>query len=174
MFKRWMKRRPPPALSVTDVPTRPRETRRLFDELIEIWHSHLPGIDYRALSAFYHIVAELSHPPLGTAAIALQVATEYVDAHFISPTLSAKEIAKAADISESYLYQLFRETVGMSPKEYILKCRLQNACTLLRTRYYRVYEVAEKCGFPDSKYFETVFKREIGVSPGKYSAYKTD
>lgn len=155
-------------------PTRPGEIRRLFDELMEAWHSTLPGFEYRAFSTFYHIIAELSRRSQGTAAIALQVATEYVDAHYTDPALSAKDIAKAADISESYLYQLFREEIGMSPKEYILKCRLQSACALLKTRYYKVYEVAEKCGFPDSKYFETVFKRKMGVSPGKYSVYKTD
>ncbi len=155
-------------------PARPSEIRRLFDELMEAWYSHLPGFEYRTFSTFYRIVAELSEPPLGTAAIALQIATEYIDARYTNPNLSAKEIAKAADISESYLYQLFREEVGMSPKEYILKCRLQNACALLRTRYYKVYEVAAKCGFPDPKYFETIFKRKMGVSPGKYTVYKTD
>lgn len=155
-------------------PLNPAAVHRMFVELMEIWYSNLPGLEYRAFSAFYHIIAELSRPHLGTAAIALQVATEFIDAHFTEPDLSAKEIARAADISESYLYQLFREEIGMSPKEYILKCRLQNACALLKTRYYKVYEVAEKCGFPDVKYFETIFKRNIGVSPGKYTIHKTD
>lgn len=162
------------ALPALRTPDRPNAMRRMFDELMEVWYSSLPGFEYRALSAFYRIMAELARPPLGTAAIALQVATEYIDAHFTDSELSAKEIAKAADISESYLYQLFREDVGMSPKEYILKSRLQNACFLLKTRYYKVYEVAEKCGFPDAKYFVTIFKREMGISPGKYTIHKTD
>lgn len=155
-------------------PDRSTAMRRMFDELMEVWHSSLPGFEYRALSVFYRIMAELSRPPLGAAAIAVQIATEYIDTHFTDPELSAKEIAKAADISESYLYQLFRADVGMSPKEYILKCRLQNACSLLKTRYYKVYEVAEKCGFPDAKYFVTIFKREMGISPGRYTMHKTD
>jgi len=155
-------------------PARPNAVRRMFDELMEIWYSNLPGVEYRAFSAFYRIIAELSQPPRDTAAIALQIASEYIDAHFADPQLSAKEIAKAADISESYLYQLFREEIQMSPKEYILRCRLQNACSLLKTRYYKVYEVAEKCGFPDVKYFSTIFKREMGIPPGKYTVHKTD
>jgi AraC-like DNA-binding protein len=34
--------------------------------------------------------------------------------------------------------------------------------------------VAAKCGFPDAKYFATIFKREMGISPGKYTVHKTD
>lgn len=155
-------------------PTRPNAVRRMFDELMEVWYSSLPSFEYRAFSVFYRITAELSQPAQHAAAVALQVATEYIDAHFADPTLCAKDIAKAADISESYLYQLFRESLGMSPKDYIRKCRLQNACTLLKTRYYKTYEVASKCGFPDAKYFATIFKREMGISPGKYTVHKTD
>ncbi len=155
-----------PAIYVCE---RPETVRRMFDELIDIWHSTLPRKDYRALSVFYRIMAEIARPSLNNATATIRVATQYIDAHFCDMGLSVKAVAAAAGVSESYLYQLFREAGEMSPKEYILDCRIHYACTLLKTHYYKVYEVAEKCGFADPKYFMTVFKNKIGVSPGQYS-----
>ena len=153
---------------------RPETVRRMFDELLEIWHGGLPRKDYRALSVFYRIMAEVSRPVLNNATAAVRVATRYIDAHFCDTKLSVKTVAAAAGVSESYLYQLFREAGELSPKEYILDCRIHYACTLLKSHYYKVYEVAEKCGFSDPKYFMTVFKNHIGVSPGKYAVHDTD
>ena len=152
----------------------PETVRRMFDELIDIWHSNLPRKDYRSLAVFYRIMAEVSHPSLDNATQAVRIASQYIESHFCDMGLSVQAIAAAAGVSESYLYQLFREAGEMPPKEYILDCRIHYACTLLKTHYYKVYEVAEKCGFSDPKYFMTVFKNKTGVSPGKYAVHDTN
>ncbi len=149
-------------------PERPETVRRMFEELNDIWHSTLPGKEYRALAVFYRILSEVSRPVMDGATVAIRLATRYIDTQFTKPQLSVKDVAKAAGVSESYLYQLFRMAGEISPKEYILKCRIQHACALLKTQYYKVYEVAEKCGFTDAKYFMTAFKREMGISPTRY------
>ena len=133
-----------------------------------------PRKDYRALSLFYRIMAEVSRPAISGATAAVRMAIQYIDAHFCDTKLSVEAVASAAGVSESYLYQLFREAGEMSPKEYILDCRIHYACTLLKTHYYKVYEVAEKCGFSGPKYFMTVFKNRMGVSPRqiRHTRYK--
>lgn len=160
-----------PAICVSD---RPETIRQLFEELLEAWHSTLPGKEYRTLSIFYRIMAELSRPTPDGTAVAVRLATQYIDTHFTDAGLTVKEVAAAADVSESYLYQLFREANELPPKEYILKCRIHHACRLLKTRYYKVYEVAQKCGFLDAKYFMTVFKKQVGISPSRYIEKKMD
>ncbi len=149
-------------------PKRPEMVCKLFEELYNVWSGNLPGKQYRALSVFYRILAETAQPASDGAAFVVRKAIQYINNHFTEPGLSIKEVAKAADVCESYLYRLFRTACGMSPKEYILNCRLQHACALLKTRYYKVYEVAERCGFTDAKYFMTAFKREMGISPTRY------
>lgn len=155
-------------------PDHPETIRRMFDELMDTWHGTLPGKEYRSLSVFYRIMAEITRPSLEGATVAVRMATQYIDTHFTDAKLTVKEVARAADVSESYLYQLFREAGEISPKEYILDCRIHYACTLLRTRYYKVYEVAEKCGFSDPKYFMTAFKQKMGISPGRYITHKIE
>lgn len=155
-------------------PKQPEMVCKLFEELCTLWGSNLPGGQYRALSVFYRIMAEVSQPVSDSATATVRKAIQHINNHFTEPALSIREIAKATDICESYLYRLFRASCGMTPKEYILNCRLQHACALLKTRYYKVYEVAEKCGFSDAKYFMTAFKREMGISPGQYIAQQKE
>ena len=59
---------------------------------------------------------------------------------------------------------------GITPKKYILNKRIDYAVFLLVTFNYNISEVAEKCGFADTKYFITTFKRATGFSPRQYVA----
>lgn len=49
---------------------------------------------------------------------------------------------------------------------------MQKAKELLAMDRYKVYEVAQKTGFSDVKYFMKIFKEITGVSPGKYEIPK--
>lgn len=153
----------------------PELVKQLFTELCTIWHSDLPNRNYRALSTFYRIISELSRPISNLHNNIVREILTFMHNHFNEPTLTVKEIANALNISESHLYQSFRDACSITPKEYILNFRLQHACTLLKTGQYKVYDVAEKSGFSDAKYFVTAFKKKIGVSPKQYalSACKT-
>ena len=156
------------------VPNRPETVKELFEELTETWYKTLAGKEYRALSLFYRILEEISRPPATGGGAAVHAAIRYIDTHFPDAKLSVGEVAKAANVSESYLYRLFREAGEISPKEYILTRRVRHARRLLETRCYKVYEVAQKCGFSDTKYFMTVFKQRMGVSPGHYASKREE
>jgi len=153
-------------------PKNAEKVRRLCEELYEVWHRASPEREYRSLAVFYRILAELERemmPLSDNASLAIRMATQYIDTYFTLPKLSVKTVAQATDVSESYLYQLFREAGHPSPKEYILNCRIRHACMLLQTGQYKVYEVAEKSGFSDAKYFLTAFRHAMGVSPRQYA-----
>ncbi len=162
-----------------DLPFRPimiqpqnsEKIRHLCKELQDVWRRAGAGQDYGSLSLFYRILAELERdrsPFSDNASLAIRTATQYIDAYFALPKLSVKTVAQATDVSESYLYQLFREAGRPSPKEYIVKKRIEYACELLQTGQYKVCEVAVKSGFADAKYFTTAFHRLIGETPRKY------
>lgn len=147
----------------------PDLVKNLFFELDSIWRSNLPNKSYRALSVFYRILAELSRPVPKEYSDTVRQILSFIHNHFNEPTLTVKDIANTLSISESRLYQAFHDACGMTPKEYILSFRLQHACALLKTGQYKVYEVAEKSGFSDTKYFMTAFKRKMGISPKQYA-----
>ena len=64
----------------------------------------------------------------------------------------------------------FRRVLGLSPMEYLLNHRLEQACHLLLTTHWPVSQVAEACGFGDASYFGKAFRKKTGLSPAKYRA----
>ena len=57
----------------------------------------------------------------------------------------------------------------MGINEYITNVRIHNAAQLLCEGKYTITEVAEKCGYNDSNYFASVFKKIKGTTPLKFS-----
>ena len=62
----------------------------------------------------------------------------------------------------------FKKEFGISPKKYVINARIKLAESLIESGYYSLFEVAEKCGFTDHKYFSTEFRKTVGVPPSKY------
>ncbi len=82
--------------------------------------------------------------------------------------LSLELVAERISLSPSYFSRLFKNTVGCSFSEYVTRTRLQYAKLLMANEKLSVSEVAERCGFNNSNYFSTIFKKYNQVSPKEY------
>ncbi len=92
-------------------------------------------------------------------------ARTYIDANHFRSELSVRALCEKIGISQPYLYLLFRELFGTSPKEYIDTARENHARRLLLCSSLSVAEVAAACGFSDPFAFSVFFKRRTGLSP---------
>lgn len=90
----------------------------------------------------------------------------YIHAHF-AEELTLEILAKNAFVSVNQLCKLFKTTFGTSVAKYIMSKRISEAKKLL-TQGKSVSETALACGFTDYANFIRVFKKFVGVSPGKY------
>lgn len=72
-------------------------------------------------------------------------------------------------INRFYLSKLFKKSLGSNIHNYILFKRISKAKTML-SEGYSVTDTGIKCGFNDYSNFLKMFKRTIGVSPGKYKS----
>ncbi len=97
----------------------------------------------------------------------LREAVAYIQRHF-SEGLQVADIAREVAVSRVYLYQIFNETLGVSPKEYLTNFCITRATELLTLSGQPVEEVAESCGFKNPAAFSAIFKRRMGVTPTKY------
>ena len=79
--------------------------------------------------------------------------------------LRPSDIAGQLGISKRQLERLFRSKIGVSPKSYYVKMRLQKARSLLLQTDPRVAEVACACGFGSLPHFSKSSHREFGVAP---------
>lgn len=86
--------------------------------------------------------------------------------------VSASYLSKLLFYSPEYLSKTFNNISGKSLKKYIQKEKLEKAKRELLSTDKTVEEIMEEAGYNDKKYFYEIFKREYGVSPGKYRKRK--
>lgn len=71
-------------------------------------------------------------------------------------------------LSPNYFSYFFKKETGESYMEYLQKIRMEEGKKLLKTSNKKVYEIAEKIGYNDYKYFTMQFKKIVGMSPKEY------
>ncbi|MCR5218271.1 response regulator [Treponema sp.] len=96
-----------------------------------------------------------------------RAAVKYIDDHY-SENISLSVVAGKLGLSASYLSTKFSQDMGMGFVDYVNKVRIEKACLYLKHGYYKVYEISEKVGFNDTKYFTKLFKKITGSTPKKY------
>jgi len=79
-----------------------------------------------------------------------------------------KDLARMAGLSLSWFKARFKEELGISPRQFILRTRIEAACERLCDVEESISKIAMELGFPTSQYFATVFRRVTGVSPTQY------
>ena len=84
--------------------------------------------------------------------------------------LGIEDLAAAATLSVSRFSHLFREQVGMAPREFVEQQRLDTAAQLLELTNRSIASIAAEVGFDDPSYFSTRFRRRTGRSPSDHRA----
>jgi AraC-like DNA-binding protein len=94
--------------------------------------------------------------------------TEETLAANLEGDVSLADLANDCGVSVSHFSRAFRQSTGVSPHQWLLKRRADQAKSLLRDRTLSLSEVALSCGFADQSHFTRVFTRMTGVSPGAW------
>lgn len=93
--------------------------------------------------------------------------SEYISSN-AGGNITLNSLAKKFAFSPEHLSRKFKATLGVGVNEYIRYIRILNAEKLLTGTNLSITEISEKCGFNDSNYFSTVFKKTLGLSPYQY------
>lgn len=91
----------------------------------------------------------------------------YIDKN-IRTNLSVKELSDYMGMSEKYFSSFFHLHIGLSPKQYLTKCRMAQALTLLSDSSYSLQDVATILCYADQYSFAKAFKNYYGESPGTF------
>ena len=83
-------------------------------------------------------------------------------------TILVEDLAREAALSTSHFAQLFKRTIGMSPIQFVMAFRVEQARKMLKRRDVPLIDIAMSCGFADQAHFSRVFKQVAGESPSKY------
>jgi AraC family transcriptional regulator len=89
---------------------------------------------------------------------------------FAEERLSIARLARAAGMSAYHFLRVFRQLVGLTPHQYVLRTRLHRAALMLRGTDRPVSEIALEAGFEDLSTFNRRFRRVMGAAPSVYRA----
>ena len=98
---------------------------------------------------------------------AVQSTIEFMKSN-LGETISIEDVAEAVHCSRAKLFEVFKESTGMTPNDYWQRLRIDRAQQLLANSNMSITTVAMECGFSTSQYFSTVFRKYAGVSPSDY------
>ena len=86
----------------------------------------------------------------------------------IDHDLTLEDMAQSVDLSITHFCQMFRNSTGQSPHQFVLRLKVERAKEMLRTADVRVLDVAVACGFKTQQHFARVFRTISGTSPTEY------
>lgn len=101
----------------------------------------------------------------------LRYAVKFINANLFRK-LTVNELVELLGISQPYLYNIFKSSMNISPKQYIDKQKLEKAKELLLTTNMSITEVANSLGIDESVTFSKFFKRNTGMSPSEFAEKK--
>jgi len=108
-------------------------------------------------------------PPLrtGLPPRARQRVREYIDAH-LENNVSLEVLAGIAGLSVSRFARAFKQSEGVTPHEYLMRCRVRRAQELLAATDMPLSEIACTSGFSDQSHLTRRFREQVGLTPSSY------
>ena len=150
---------------------------QLLDRLVYIFTENNKAKDVFANFVLQELVVRLMQTQarrllltansMNTATHRLAHVAQYISKH-LRRSLSVRELASEACMSEPNFYRTFRQTFGLTPVEYINQQRIAMAGSLLRSTNRGITDICLDCGFNSLTYFTTLFRREVGMPPAQY------
>ena len=92
---------------------------------------------------------------------------QYIKEH-LTDNLSVEKLSALACMSKATFFRVFKREFGLTPVEYIVRERLAEAKRLLRQPLTTVADVCMRAGFNNLSYFQALFKKHEGMTPGAY------
>lgn len=105
--------------------------------------------------------------PLRLAPHRLRRVIEFVDAN-LARDIRLDDLAAATGSGQSHFSHAFKNALGLSPYQYVLRKRVEFAKVLLLTSPVALEEVAARCGFCTRDQFSRMFKQLTGVNPSRF------
>jgi len=92
---------------------------------------------------------------------------EHIDSN-IDQRISVEALAKLANLSICYFVRAFKQSVGVTPHDYLIRRRVKRTMELLSDTDMSLSEIALAAGFADQSHCARRFRQHVGISPRDY------
>jgi AraC family transcriptional regulator len=103
----------------------------------------------------------------GLSPVQLRRVASFVHEH-LHEDVSLMQMAEEAKLSRAYFSQMFRQSTGVAPHQFVLRARVERAKELLVKEDARILDVAIACGFQTQQHFARAFRALCKVSPTQF------
>ncbi|MGF7012496.1 two-component system response regulator YesN [Lachnospiraceae bacterium PF1-22] len=97
----------------------------------------------------------------------IRIAQAYITEHY-NDKLSLTLLSEQLGFNPSYFSVLFKKETGKNFMDYVIEVRMEYAKRFLAETDYDIYEIADRVGYTDVKYFIKLFKKYVELSPMEY------
>ena len=142
----------------------------IFKRLVSAWNGRKTSYEMQCICILYELLADFYAEYIiknDKSTERILISKEYIEQHF-AEHISLDILAKLSNMSITNFSREWAKHFDEPPLKYRDSIRLRYAKEYLKTKYYTLSEVAEKCGFDDVNYFVRFFKKHAGTTPGKF------
>jgi AraC family transcriptional regulator len=82
--------------------------------------------------------------------------------------LSLSAIAEELGMSQYYFCHLFKRSTGISPHQFLIRQRVEQAKILLKQSKHTISDIALACGFASSSHLAKCFRQVTGINPNQF------
>ena len=111
--------------------------------------------------------SSMRHYRGGLSPVQLRRVTSFVHEN-LHEDVSLRQMAEEAKLSRAYFSQMFRQSTGVAPHQFVLRARVERAKELLVKEDARVLDVAIACGFQTQQHFARAFRALCKMSPTQF------
>jgi len=92
---------------------------------------------------------------------------EYIEAN-LATSIRNRDLAALAKLSEFHFAVAFRNSVGETPHEFLIRRRMDRARQLMLSTDLPLCDIASECGLADQAHLSRLFRRVVGESPASW------
>ncbi|MBB6674722.1 helix-turn-helix transcriptional regulator [Cohnella nanjingensis] len=150
--------------------------KQLLGEMIAEWNQALPESAEMANALLALLMGRLARLLYSTeergvrrrpAKETVHLAKRYMEENYYAD-IRLNALSRLTHTNAYHLIHMFKQETGTSPIQYLIRYRMEVAKQYLETTRLPMPEIAEKVGYKSETYFQNLFKKTVGISPGKY------
>lgn len=100
----------------------------------------------------------------------LRQVLDYIDAH-LEGEIKLEDLARLPEMSQFHFSRLFKQSLGISPHQYLIQQRVERAKQLLQQTERSIADIALECGFNSHSHLGRRFRQLTGMTPKAYRTH---
>ena len=96
-----------------------------------------------------------------------QEALSFIEQNYTLP-ITVEDMANRCNLDRSYFGKIFKDMIGQSPQDFLIRYRMSKATSLLTSTSLSIGDISIQVGYPNQLHFSRAFRNIYGMSPRQY------